>query len=358
MSSVRLSLPRRALVLVVGVTTAFASLLLVSFAGVQSASAAATAPAVNQCNPPAFPTGAGFEVSCTVTITNMVTAAHVSSSTVTATACLAAAGVLPPQGCTTTVLTSNQLVTSVNQCNGVAVGGGSNVTCSVAVINDVVAGTAMPGVTVNQCVGSGTGGGTQPTLLCAPVASTTGATVTQCNGSATGGGASTRVKCNVTGGATALPVTINQCNGSANGGGSTVTCTTSFTNAILPAVPTPTTPTTPVTPTTPGSPVVPTTPAVGTVPPGVVAPVAGSTGIVAPVAGSTGTVIPVVGTTSPAGGQALGTAATAAPAGSLAFTGSDITTLVEMALLLLTLGGLFFLLSGRSARRARRTSEV
>jgi hypothetical protein len=60
-----------------------------------------------------------------------------------------------------------------------------NLTCSVAVANNVVAGSARPGVTVNQCVGSGTGGGTQPTLLCAPVASTTGATVTQCNGSAT-----------------------------------------------------------------------------------------------------------------------------------------------------------------------------
>jgi len=27
--------------------------------------AAATAPAVSQCNPPAFPTGAGYEVTCT-----------------------------------------------------------------------------------------------------------------------------------------------------------------------------------------------------------------------------------------------------------------------------------------------------
>jgi hypothetical protein len=49
-----------------------------------------------------------------------------------------------------------------------------------------------------------------------------------------------RVKCNVTGPATALPVSINQCNGSANGGGSTVTCTTRFVNNFITSSPTPT----------------------------------------------------------------------------------------------------------------------
>jgi hypothetical protein len=102
MASSRFSVFRRALVPVVGILTAIASMVLI---GVASAPAAST-PAVNQCNPPAFPTGAGFQVSCTITITidNTVTAANVSSSTVTATTCLAAIGVLPPQGCTTTVL--------------------------------------------------------------------------------------------------------------------------------------------------------------------------------------------------------------------------------------------------------------
>jgi hypothetical protein len=80
--------------------------------------------------------------------------------------------------------------------------------------------------------------------------------------------------------------------------------------------------------------------------------------VVAPAAGSTGVVSPEAAATSPAGGQALGTAATAAPAGSLAFTGSDISTLVEAALLALVLGGLIFVLSGRSSRRARRTLGV
>src|ERR1039458_7488710 len=145
-------------------------------------SAAATAPAVTQCDPPAFPTGAGFEVTCTVTIENTVTAQGVTSSTVTVTACLAAAGVLPPSGCTTTVTTSSQLVTSVDQCNGIVYGGGSNVTCNLTVNNNIPVGTPTTDVTVDQCVGSGTGGGTPATVGCTPLRSTTNATVTQCNG--------------------------------------------------------------------------------------------------------------------------------------------------------------------------------
>ncbi len=238
---------RQRLVLLVVAFTALGGLFFAGFGGVASVGAA-VAPAATQCDPPAYPTGAGFQVSCTITIDNTVTSTGLTQSSITATACLAAAGVLPPFGCTTVVTTSNQLVSTVNQCNGVADGGGSNVTCSVSVINTIPANTNSVGVTVNQCIGSGTGGGTQPTTVCAPVASTTGATVTQCNGSATGGGPSMRVKCTETGGATALPITINQCNGSANGGGSTVTCTTAFTNNFLAVATTPT-PTAAPTPT-------------------------------------------------------------------------------------------------------------
>ena len=227
-----------------GVMT-LAMLALGSLAGTQPALAAASAPAATQCDPPAFPTGAGFQVTCTIAIDNAVTSAGASSSTVTATACLAAAGVLPPFGCTTTVTTSNQLVTSVDQCNGITNGGGSNVTCNVSVVNTIPTAAPTPGVTVNQCIGSGGGGGIQPTVVCAPVASTTNATVTQCNGSGNGGGASTRVQCDVTGGSTAEPVTINQCNGSSDGGGSTVTCTTTFTNNFVVSAPPTTTTTVP-----------------------------------------------------------------------------------------------------------------
>jgi hypothetical protein len=290
---------------------------LAATSSVSAATPAAVAPAATQCDPPAFPTGAGFEVSCNITIANSVSSAGAPGSTITATSCLAAAGVLPPFGCTTVVTTSNQLVTTVNQCNGIVVGGGSNVTCSVSVVNTVPAGSATVGVTVNQCIGSGTGGGTQPILVCAPVSSTSGATVTQCNGSGNGGGGSTRVKCTESGGATALPLSINQCNGSANGGGSTVTCTVSFTNNFLAAVPTtttttipkaPTTPTTtPTTPTTPGTPPTPTkTPTAPTSGTGGTAspagtPAAGSTapkaGVGSGVTGRTGTAAGAAGTT-------------------------------------------------------------
>jgi hypothetical protein len=289
------SVLRRCLLGIVGVVTTLSSLVLIGgLTSVPTASAAATAPAATQCDPPAFPTGAGFEVNCTITIANTVTSSGAVSSTVTATACLAAAGVLPPFGCTTTVTTSNQLVTSVDQCNGIVVGGGSNVICDVSVVNTIPTGKATSGVTVNQCVGTGTGGGTQPTVECAPVASTTGATVTQCNGSGNGGGASIRVQCDVTGAATAEPVTINQCNGSSNGGGSTVTCMATFTNNFVAALPTttttiPTTPTTVPTPTVPGpSPTSGAATGAGTGSP-VGSGVTGTTGSAGGAGGSTGT---------------------------------------------------------------------
>jgi hypothetical protein len=217
--------------LLVGI--AIAAMVVVGTVGTPARAGAATAPVVDQCNPPAYPTEAGQEVNCNVTINNTVTPAGATNSTVTVTACLAAAGVLPPFGCTTTVTTSNQLVTSVNQCNAIVYGGGSNITCNVSIINVIAAGTPLAGATVNQCIGSGTGGGTQPTVVCAPNGSTTSATVTQCNGSGNGGGGTTRVKCTVSGGGTALPVTINQCNGSSNGGGSTVTCATTIANNFV-----------------------------------------------------------------------------------------------------------------------------
>src|ERR1019366_7442816 len=123
---------------------------------------------------------------------NTVTAQGVTSSTVTVTACLAAAGVLPPSGCTTTVTTSSQLVTSVDQCNG-------------TVNNNIPVGTPTTGVTVDQCVGSGTGGGTEPTVVCTPLGSTTNATVTQCNGSGNGGGGAIPGQCTGSGAATGVP---------------------------------------------------------------------------------------------------------------------------------------------------------
>src|SRR5450759_884190 len=143
-------------VILVGLLTVFSMLTWVALpiaqsapAGASSPAAVNTAPAITQCNPPDFPgTTAGWEVTCTVTVVNTTTAAGATSSTVTTTECLAAAGVYfpscttapTPDGPVTTVVTSTQLVTSVNQCNGIVTGGGSDVHCSVTVINNVPVG--------------------------------------------------------------------------------------------------------------------------------------------------------------------------------------------------------------------------
>src|SRR5450759_4821254 len=132
-----------------------------------------------------------FQVTCTVTVVNTTTSTGATSSTVTTSACLAAAGVPFPScplnsGPITNTTSSTQLVTSVNQCNGIVTGGGSNVICDVTVTNNVPVGTLTSGVTVDQCIGSGTGQAND--VLCVPGGSTSGATVTQCNGSGNGGG--------------------------------------------------------------------------------------------------------------------------------------------------------------------------
>jgi hypothetical protein len=240
---------RRSLVVAVAAGTAFASLALIGLSSATVASAATRgAPAVAQCNPPDFPITAGFQVTCTVAVVNTKSSFGATSSTVTTSACLAAAGVPFPScplnsGPITSTTSSTQLVTSVNQCNGIVTGGGSNVYCNVTVTNNVPVGTSTAAVTVDQCIGSASGGGS--TEICAPTGSTTNATVTQCNGSGTGGGTylgEPTVGCTVTGGTSALPVTVNQCNGTATGGGSAVTCMATLTNNfIAPATSTTTT---------------------------------------------------------------------------------------------------------------------
>ncbi len=294
---------RRTVVAAVAGGTAFASVALLGAISAPVASAAASAPVAAQCNPAdGYPTtaplhGAGREVSCNISVVNSVSSSGAPSSTITTTACLAAAGVLPPAGCTARVASSTQLVSTVNQCNGIIVGGGSNLICNVTFTNDVSTGTPTSGATVNQCIGSGTGGGTEPTVVCAPVANTTNATVTQCNGSGNGGGGTMRVKCTVSGAATALPVTINQCNGSSNGGGSTVTCTTTIANNFL----------------------VPSATTTGTTPP------SGAGG-----SGTTGT--PGAGGTTPgAGGTTPGAGGTTPGAGGTTPGGSGVTGLIGSA---------------------------
>jgi len=236
----------KALLTVVFAAVGSISLLTLGGLAATPAAAASGAPAVSQCNPPDFPTSAGFQITCTVSVENYTSASGATSSTVTTSACLGAAGVVFPAcplnlGPVTSTTSSTQLVTSVNQCNGIVNGGGSNVYCNVAVTNNVPAGTAESGITVDQCIGSVTGAG--GTVACAPGGSTTNATVTQCNGSVNGGGTyagEPTAACTVTGAATADPVTVNQCNGTANGGGSAVTCKATETNVFAASSTTPT----------------------------------------------------------------------------------------------------------------------
>jgi hypothetical protein len=230
------------------VIAAVGSISLLALGGLAAtpASAASGAPAVTQCNPPDFPITAGFQVTCTVSVENFTSATGATSSTVTTSACLAAAAVVFPAcplnlGPVTSTTMSTQLVTSVNQCNGIVTGGGSNVYCNVTITNNVPAGTPESGVTTDQCIGSVTGAG--GTMACNPTSSTTNATVTQCNGSVTGGGTflgEPTAACTVTGAATADPVTVNQCNGTATGGGSAVTCMTAVSDVFVASTTTPT----------------------------------------------------------------------------------------------------------------------
>ena len=332
------------------VVAAVGSISLLALGGLTAvpASAASGAPAVSQCNPPDFPTGAGYQVTCTVSVDNYTSPSGGTISTVTTSACLAAAGVVYPScplnlGPVVSTTNSFQLVTSVNQCNGIANGAGSNVYCNVTVTNHIPAGTTESGVTVNQCVGSAA----TSTQACAPLGSTTNATVTQCNGSANGGGtyaSELAAGCTVTGADSALPVTINQCNGTSNGGGSAVTCMATVADVFVPASTTPTTPTTPTAPTA-ASGTGGTTAAGGAVAGGL----AGGSGGAVGAGGSTGT-------GSGAGG-ASGTVASVIPTGApqTGFGGASLSTrpaLVYVGGVALTAAGLTMLLAIRRRRAA------
>jgi hypothetical protein len=212
----------------------FSAMFWAALGGVafQSSAQAATS-SVNQCN--GIATTAGLEVTCDANVVNHLNlATGAKSSTVTLTVCQGAANATPT--CATPTTTSyTGLTTSVTQCNGSVEGGGGVIICSVHVANVITGNATTTAATVNQCNGSGQGGGVA--MICNPTASTTNATITQCNMSGNGG-AGVSVTCSVTPSTrtSALPVTVNQCIGSGNGGGSVVTCSTSLTNQVIPAV--------------------------------------------------------------------------------------------------------------------------
>lgn len=192
--------------------------------------------------------GGGTAVSCTITVVNYVTIGGTLSatppSTLVATRCVGASGLLSALTCTTATTTSLQPIVTVQQCNGSGNGGGGRVNCIVTITNhftgdqDAITATAAF-ATVYQCVGSViTGPGAPGT--CTPVntpgiTSVTAATVGQCNGSGNGG-TSVGFVCTVTGGSTMtslLPAHVDQCNHSGNGGGALVTCQTTVVNDVI-----------------------------------------------------------------------------------------------------------------------------
>lgn len=204
---------------------------------------------------PSMDTGADTMITCDTQITNTVTAIDpgtgVASGTasVQVTECVGfAIGRTDPSAltCTTDIQNLTELVTNVEQCNGVGYGGGNVLECNVNVSTVFAAVTpqAVSAATVNQCNGSA-----PDTTGCNPFpATTTGATITQCNNSSYGGGQED-FNCLAAGQTSAsLSVTVNQCNNSNYGGGSWLNCSAELSITSLPG------PTPPPTPTPTASP--------------------------------------------------------------------------------------------------------
>jgi LPXTG-motif cell wall-anchored protein len=228
---------RSAQLLSIVLSTLMVPVVLV-LSGLSSPEPAFAVPAVNQCN--GIDNVGGEALACDVTVVNNLDlATGVTSSTLTTRVCRGAFGVTDLL-CTTTPGTFTDLTSSIVQCDGSGNGGGSSVTCTVSVTNNITGDASTSPATVNQCIGSAEGGGAS--LTCNPSSSTSGATITQCNGSGNGGGATVTCTVGTSTVSAALPVTISQCNGSGSGGGSLVTCTSSITNNILQAAPDTTTP--------------------------------------------------------------------------------------------------------------------
>jgi hypothetical protein len=275
--------------------------------------------------------GGGSAIACDITIVNNLNGS-VTSSTVTVARYCAGTNVLcfntPP-----TTTTSTNLVTAVHQCNNAGNGGGSTLTCTVHITNNITSSAGVTAATVNECVGSADGiGGAKVTCNPFP-ASTTGADVTQCNGSANGGtlvGLSCSVSTDSTRSA-ALPVSVNQCNGSDNGGGSKVTCRVFITNNVTAPA------------TAPGA----TPSPAGSTPPG-------QTGTTGTTPGQTGTTGTTPGdTTTPGGGI---TTAAQPPLIGAPSTGGAAPQAGRLAGVLALLGSIFtcFILRARRTRMTAR----
>lgn len=203
------------------------------------------------------PLGATTGITCDITVVNTVSSTGATSSTVTVVRQCSLEPCPPGNGSFTTSSSDLVTdITQCNGSGNDAAPPRITCTVTVTNNISAGAPGADPvtAATVNQCNGTGTGGGLfggVGPLACDPFpATTTGATITQCNGSVTGGGST--AACTVGTASTvspAVPVRINQCNGTGNKGGTLLTCRSTIRTNLL-ATPTPTpTPTATSTPT-------------------------------------------------------------------------------------------------------------
>ena len=132
--------------LLVGVFVAVVACAGLSAALLQSSTSPASAANVSfgQCN--GVGGGGGQTVTCNVVIVNTLTASAATTGSV-----VVINGGAP--------VSSPDLITTVNQCNGSAGGGGATLTCSVQITNNIAVDSpaAATAVSINQCNDNQTG---------------------------------------------------------------------------------------------------------------------------------------------------------------------------------------------------------
>ena len=210
--------------------TALAGLLLAS------PTAHAATLSVDQCNNVGpGPAGATTGMSCTVTVETPHSGGTTGSTTTVTRQC--SLDPCPPANGSFTTSSTDLVtsVSQCNGSDNDAAHPISCSVSITNNISADTPGATLTTATVNQCVGSGGGGG--GTVNCNPFpANTSGATVTQCNGSANGGGGTIDCAL-APGSlvSPAIAISVNQCNGTGNPGGSVVTCRTSITTNLTAA---------------------------------------------------------------------------------------------------------------------------
>ena len=149
----------RSLIAVVAVLVVVVSLSIAGLALRPSTASAANLTA-SQCNGigPGAPGGATTAMHCTVTIVNTIDSTGRRSST----AAVSADCHNNPCAPASVPVSSNNLITNVDQCNSSDNDASQQILCTVSITNDIAAGTPgaepVTSATVDQCVGSATTG--------------------------------------------------------------------------------------------------------------------------------------------------------------------------------------------------------